>query len=59
MNNKEVAILRKTERAMLIAMCGVKLMDRKNTDELITMLALSVLMEMTTMANAPDGLSMC
>ena len=36
LNDTEVAILR-TERALLRAICGVKLMD-KNTSELMTML---------------------
>jgi len=30
---KELSIFRRTERAMVRAMCGMKLMDRKNTDE--------------------------
>jgi len=37
---KEMAILKSTERAMIRGMCGVKLMDTKNTEELIAMLGL-------------------
>jgi len=35
---KKLAILRRTEKAMIRGMCGVKLMDKRNTEELITML---------------------
>ena len=35
-----MAILRRTERAMVRSMCGVKLVDRKNTEELMEMLGL-------------------
>ena len=34
----EIAILRRTERAMVRSMCGVKLVDRKNMEELMAML---------------------
>ena len=30
-----MAILRRTERAMIRAMCGVKLLDRRNSEELM------------------------
>ena len=33
-----MAILRRTERAMVRSMCGVKLVDRKNMEELMEML---------------------
>ena len=52
LNDKEVAILRSTERTMLIAMCGVKLMDRKNTSELVTILGLTSSTAIPAMANA-------
>jgi len=52
LNEKEVTILRRTERAMLRAMCGVKLMDRKSTKDLMNMLGLTALIEMTTKVNA-------
>ena len=39
LREKEMAILKRTERAIIIrAMCGVKLLDRKNSEELIDML---------------------
>ena len=34
----EDAILTRTERAMIPAMCGVKLLDRRNSEELMDML---------------------
>ena len=37
LKENEVAILRRTERAMRRAMCGVRLMDKKNTEELMVM----------------------
>ena len=33
-----MAILRRTERAMVRAMCGAKLMEKKRTDDLMEML---------------------
>ena len=33
-----MSVLVQTERAMVRAMCGTKLMDEKNTDEFINML---------------------
>jgi len=35
-----MAISRRTERAMIRVMCGVKLMNKRNTEELMTMLGL-------------------
>ena len=35
-----MAILRRIERAMVKSMCGVKLVDRKNMEELMEMLGL-------------------
>ena len=40
LRESETAILRRTERAMVRSMCGVKLVDRKNTEELMEMLSL-------------------
>ena len=40
LREKDLAILRRTKRAMVREMCGVKMMDRKNNDELIYMLEL-------------------
>jgi len=39
-DGERMAILRRTERAMIRVMCGVKLMDRRNTKELMAMLGL-------------------
>ena len=39
LREKEMAILR-TERAMIRAMCGVKLLDRRNSEELMDMLGI-------------------
>ena len=36
----EMAILRRTERAMVRAMCGAKLMEKKRTEDLMEMLGL-------------------
>ena len=38
MNDKEVVVLKRAKKAELRAMCEVKLMDRKSTSELMTML---------------------
>ena len=38
LREKEMAILRGTERAMIRPMCGVKLLDRRNSEELMDML---------------------
>ena len=35
----KMAILRRTERAMVRSMCGVKLADRKNNEKLMKMLS--------------------
>ena len=35
-----MAILRRTKRAMVTAMCGAKLMEKKRTEDLIEMLGL-------------------
>ena len=35
-----MAILRRTERAMIRAMCGVKQLDRRNSEELMDMLGI-------------------
>ena len=40
LTEKETAILRRTERAMIRAMCDVKLLDRKNSEELMDMLGI-------------------
>ena len=40
LRESEMAILKRTERAMVRSMCGVKLVNRKNTDKLMEMLGL-------------------
>ena len=40
LREKEMAILRRTERAMIRAMCGVKLLDQRNNEELEDMLGI-------------------
>ena len=40
LREKEMTILRETERAMIQAMCGVKLLDRRNSEELMDMLGI-------------------
>jgi len=40
-----MVISRRTERSMVRAMCGVKLMDRKNTKELMDTLGLQDTMD--------------
>ena len=41
LRENEMAILRITERAMIRAMCGVKLSDRRNSEELMDMLEIT------------------
>ena len=40
LRENEIVILRRTERAMVRAMCGVKLMERRRTEHLMEMLGL-------------------
>ena len=40
LRENEMAILRRTERAMVRAMCGAKLMEKKRTEDLMEMLRL-------------------
>ena len=40
LREKEMAILRRTERAMIRTMCGVKLLDQRNSKELMDMLGI-------------------
>ena len=48
---KEMRILRVTERAMVRSMCGVKLVDRKNMEELMEMLGLKEALDRMAKAN--------
>ena len=47
----EMAILRRTERAMVREMCGVKLAERKNSEKLMEMLGLKKSLEKLAKAN--------
>ena len=46
-----MAISRRTERAMVRSMCGVKLVDRKNNEELMEMLGLEETLDKTAKVN--------
>ena len=46
-----MVIWRRTERAMVRSLCGVKLVDRKNTEELIKMLGLKETLDKMAKAN--------
>ena len=50
LRKSEMAILRRTERAMVRSMCGIKLVDRKNT-ELMKMLGLRKTLDKMAKAN--------
>ena len=47
-----MAILRKTERAMIRAMCGVKLLDRRNCEELMDMLGIKESLDKMAIASS-------
>ena len=49
---KETAILRRTERAMIRAMCDVKLLDRKNSEELMDMLGIKESLDIMAKASS-------
>ena len=51
LRESDVAILRRTEREMVRAMCGVKLMEKKKTEELMTMLGLKEMVDQLAKAN--------
>ena len=46
-----MAILSRTERAMVRSMCGVKLVDRKNAEELMEMLGLKKTLDRMAKSN--------
>ena len=58
LRENEVAILRRTERAMIRAMYGLKLMDKKNTEELMVMLGLKEAIDKSAKANGVHWYSM-
>ena len=51
LRENEVAILRRTERSMVRAMCGVKLVDKRNAMELMDMLGLKEAADKLAKAN--------
>ena len=51
LRENEMIILRRTERAMVRSMCGVKLVDGKNTEDLMKMLGLMETLDKMAQAN--------
>ena len=51
LRESEMAILRRTERAMARAMCGVKLMEKKRSEDLMAMLGIEETMDQLAKAN--------
>ena len=51
LRESEMAILRRTGRAMVRSMCGVKLVDRKNMEDLMEMLGLKETLDKMAKAN--------
>ena len=51
LRENEMIILRRTERAMVRSMCGVKLVDRKNTEDLLKVLGLKETLDEMAQAN--------
>ena len=51
LKENEKAILRRTERAMVRAMCGQKVVDRKTTEEQMDMLGLKETIDRLATAN--------
>jgi len=47
-----MAILRRIERVMIRVMCGIKLMDRRNTEELMSILSLEESLDWMTKASS-------
>ena len=47
-----MGILRRTERSMVSAMCGVQLKDRKRSTDLMFMLGLNRILDQLAMANS-------
>ena len=52
LREKEIAILRRTEKVMIRAMCGVKLLDRRNSEELMGMLGIKKSLDRMTKASS-------
>ena len=52
LKENNMGILRRTERSMLRAMCGVQLKDRKRSMDLMLMLGLNETIDLLAMANS-------
>ena len=52
LREKQMAILRRTERVMAQAMCGVKLLDRRNSEDLMDMLGIKESLDRTAEASS-------
>ena len=52
LKESEMGILRRTERSMVRAMCGVQLKDRKRSKDLMLMLGLNETIDQLAMANS-------
>ena len=52
LERKKMAILRRTERAMIRAMCGVKLLNRRNSEEFMDMLGIKESLDSMTKASS-------
>ena len=51
LRESEIAILRRAERAMVKSLCGVKLVDKKNMEELMEMLGVVATLDRMTKPN--------
>ena len=51
LRENEMVILRRTERAMVRSMCGMKLVDRKKMEDLMEMLGLKEMLDRMAKAN--------
>ena len=55
LREKEMAILRRTDRAMIRAMCGVRLLDRRNSEEMMDMLGIKESLDRMAKASSIYG----
>ena len=59
LRENEIPVFRRTERAMVRAMCGAKLMEKKRTEDLMGMLGLKETVVEMAKANGVRWYSMC
>jgi len=59
LRENELAVLRRTERAMVRAMCGAKLLDKKRTEDLMEMLGSKETVVQMAKANGMRWYGMC